>query len=186
MRARAEQPDMSSNEDLDRIAEEARGFLTRFKTLLIATVNPDGVPLASYAPFVRQKDHCFYIYVSELSRHTRDLDATAVASVLFIEDERDTIQLFARKRLIFDCRAELIARDSEEWREILDNFAETFGDVLDLLKPLADFKMFRLRPTEGMYVGGFGKAYRFTGAVPTSLEHIRESPGTRSKIQDTN
>ncbi|MFQ5755588.1 MAG: HugZ family protein [Acidiferrobacterales bacterium] len=164
---------MSSNENLDRIAEDARAFMAGFKTLLMATANADGGPLASYAPFVSGLDQSFYIYVSGLSKHTRDLDETGAASVLFIEDERDTNQPFARKRLVLDCRAEPVSRDSEEWHEILENFAETFGDVMDLLKPLADFKLFRLRPTAGMYVRGFGKAYRFTGAVPKDFEHIK-------------
>ncbi len=164
---------MSCNKELDRIAEEARAFMAGFETLLMATANADGKPLASYAPFVTGPDQAFYIYVSELSQHTRDLDETGAASVLFIEDEGDTNQPFARKRLVLDCRADPISRDSNEWRQVLNRFSERFGEVMDLLKPLADFKMFRLAPKEGVYVRGFGKAYRFSGGVPTDLEHIK-------------
>jgi putative heme iron utilization protein len=164
---------MSCNEELDRIAEEARAFMAGFKTLLLATANADGKPLASYAPFVTGPDQSFYIYVSGLSQHTRDLDETRAASVLFIEDETHANQPFARKRLVLDCRVQPISRDSNEWHRVLDGFSETFGEVMKLLKPLADFKMFRLAPKQGMYVRGFGKAYRFNGGLPADLEHVK-------------
>lgn len=159
--------------DPDQLTKEATQLLADVKTLLMSTVSSDGIPEASYAPFVRKDNNCFYIYVSQLSRHTSNLDATGVASVLFIQNEHEASQPFARKRLTFNCRAERVARESDKWNEVMDAFADTFGEVMTLIRPLGDFKLFRLKPDGGTFVRGFGKAYRFVGALPQNFDHIK-------------
>ncbi|MFQ5938408.1 MAG: HugZ family protein, partial [Acidiferrobacterales bacterium] len=166
--------------DSAQLAEEASRLFGRFKTLLMATASAEGIPEASYAPFVRLDDNCFYVYVSALSRHTANLNANPALSVLFIEDERDANQLFARARLTFDCRAELVTRESTAWTEIMDVLEEKFGNVIELIRPLQDFKLFRIRPENGIYVKGFAQAYRITGPELANFEHIKTSD-TRSK-----
>ena len=158
----------------NRPEDEARHLLDGFKTLLMSTVSTESVPDASYAPFVRMEDNSFYVYVSGLSRHTVNLEATGLASILFVEDERDAKQLFARRRLSFDCRVELIARESARWHEAMEVFSRKFGEVVDLIQPLRDFKLFCITPETGIYVKGFGRAYRITGANLDSFEHIDE------------
>ena len=165
-----DQPKSASN----RPEDEARHLLNGFSTLLMSTVSAEGIPDASYSPFVRMEDDCFYVYVSGLSRHTTNLEATGLVSVLFVEDERDAKQLFVRRRLSFDCRVELIPRDSATWKEVLEHFSRKFGDVIDVIQPLGDFKLFCIKPETGTYVRGFGRAYRVTGADLDSFEHIDE------------
>lgn len=163
--------------DSATLAAEARAFLASFRTLLMATVSADGAPEASYAPFIRADDNCFYVYVSGLSRHTGNLEGSGRVSVLFIEDERDVKQLFARTRLTFSCRAELIERESQRWHAIMDMFHDAFGNVIELIRPLADFKLFRLQPQSGIYVKGFAQAYRVSDAAIHTVEHIRDATG---------
>ncbi len=164
-------------DDSTTLAREARDFLAQFKTLVMATVDRSGSPEASYAPFVRGQDDCLYVYVSGLSRHTGNLAASGVVSVLLIEDESSAKQPFARRRLTFDCHAEPIARESEPWHAIMDLFDEKFGNVIDLLRPLRDFQLFRLRMQRGFYVKGFGQAYRISDAALKTVEHIRDAIG---------
>ena len=168
--------------DLITLAAEARAFLAHFRTLLMATVGSDGIPEASYAPFVRADDNCFCVYVSGLSRHTGNLETSGRVSVLFIEDERDVRQLFARTRLTFDCRAELIGRESERWQAIMNTFHDTFGNVIELIRPLTDFKLFRLRPQNGIYVRGFAQAYRVSDAAIENIKHIRDATGNTKPV----
>lgn len=168
--------------DSARLALEAREFLARFKTLIMATLSTDGAPEASYAPFVRAQDDCFYVYVSGLSRHTGNLAASGVLSVLLIEDEGSVKQPFARRRLTFDCRAERIARESEPWHVIMAMFDEKFGNVMDLIRPLKDFELFRLRPQSGIYVKGFAQAYRISDAALKTVEHIRDATGNTKPV----
>jgi putative heme iron utilization protein len=152
------------------IVAEAGDFLAGFKTLLMATVSAEGVPDASYAPYVRIDDDAFYVNLSELSTHTGNLLATPRVSVMFVQSEDDTKQLFARKRLGFDADASVVERDSDRWCKIMDLFQAKFGEVMDLIRPLQDFKLFRLQPRSGVYVRGFAQAYPLTKA---DLENIR-------------
>ena len=144
------------------IVAEAGEFLARFRTLLMATVSEEGVPDASYAPYVRIDDGAFYVNLSDLSTHTRNLLSTPRASILFVQPEDDTKQLFARKRLSFDADADVIERDTDVWNRIMDLFETKFGEVMDLIRPLQDFRLFRLQPRSGVYVRGFAQAYPLT------------------------
>lgn len=153
------------------IVVEAGEFLAGFRTLLMATVSVDGVPDASYAPFVRIDDNAFYVNLSELSTHTGNLLATPRASVMFLQAEDDSKQLFARKRLSFDSDAGLVERDSTRWCQVMDLFADKFGDIMDLIRPLQDFKLLRVQPRSGIYVRGFAQAYPLEGS---ELEQLRQ------------
>lgn len=153
------------------IVVEAGEFLAAFRSLMMATVSADGVPDASYAPFVRIDDNAFYLNLSELSAHTGNLLSTPRVSVMFLQAEQDTKQLFARKRLSFDADATIVERDSQRWQQVMDIFAAKFGDIVDLIRPLQDFKLFRLQPRSGVYVRGFAQAYPLQG---DALEKLRE------------
>lgn len=158
----------------EAVVAEAGEFLSGFRSLLMATVSGDGVPDASYAPYVRIYDGAFYVNLSELSTHTGNLLATPRVSILFVQAEDDTKQLFARKRLSFDADAEVIERDSEHWCRIMDIFGEKFGEVMDLIRPLADFKLFRLQPRSGVFVRGFAQAYPLASADLERLQTVND------------
>ena len=143
----------------ESIVVEACEFLAGFRSLLMATVSADGIPDASYAPFVRIDDNAFYVNLSELSTHTGNLLSTLRVSVMFLQAEDDSKQLFARKRLSFDADVELVPRDTARWCQVMDLFADKFGDIMDLIRPLRDFKLFRFQPRSGVYVRGFAQAY---------------------------
>ena len=155
-------------------AEEARTFLGSFKTLQMATASASGEPEASYAPFVRTGDNAFCICVSDLSRHTGHLVATGRASVLIIEDESASTQLFTRRRLVFECAAEQVERGTARWHATMDVFERKFGEVIGLIRPLADFRMFALEPRRGVFVKGFGQAYRIEGPALDALRQVHD------------
>jgi hypothetical protein len=91
---------------------------------------------------------------------------------LLVEDEQDSRQLFARQRVSYDCDVSTVSRDEPEYDVLLDKFQQRFGNVIDLLRSLPDFILFKLRPYQGRYVVGFGKAYQLSGDVLMTLEHI--------------
>lgn len=163
------------NHNLERLVGEARDFMSGFRSLVLGTVDANGEPEASYAPFVHRPSEGFYVYVSELSRHTGNLKASGRASVLLIADERDAPQAFARTRLTFRCGAEEVSRDSDCWRRVLDNFEQRFGDVMSMIRPLADFHLFVLHPETGVYIRGLAQAYRFVGAELDEFIHMNRN-----------
>jgi putative heme iron utilization protein len=150
---------------------------TRFKqnvqTLQLSTLTSDGKPYASYSPFVVDELGNFYIFISQLAGHTQNLINNPQASILLIEDEADTRQIFARQRINYQCDVEVVNTDEADYVSQLDAMQTRFGSVMGLLKTLPDFILFRLTPYQGQYVVGFGKAYKLVGTGLLALEHIR-------------
>lgn len=129
------------------------------KTLLLSTLNDDGFPEISYAPCLRDEAGCFYIFISELANHTQNLMSCPKASLMFIADERDTQNLFARERLVYKCEAYEVEKEAQEYELRLDELQQRFGNIVSMLRTLPDFHLFRLAPYHGSYVVGFGRAY---------------------------
>lgn len=167
---------MSNSPQLSKFeaaAEAYRSFTDRFDSIMLATVSAEGQPNASYAPCVVDSARNIYIYISGLSTHTQNLQAVPQASVLFIEDEQDSQQIFARKRLSYDCTAELIAADDPAWTQVADQFQQRFGKMVELLRSLPDFRIVRLTPTRGRFVVGFGAAFAVDASDLTQLVQIQ-------------
>jgi len=141
------------------LAMDCQKLVNSQKTLLLSTASQESVPDISYAPYVRDQQGNFYIYVSELAAHTRNLLSNPLASVLFIRPETDSANLFARERVIFRCSVDRVMRDDEIYSSTLKALRDKFGDVVSVLSSLPDFHLFSLEPTHGLYIVGFGQAY---------------------------
>lgn len=148
---------------LEKVTAEYQKFTQEFQSIIISTVNEEGMPNGSYTPFIMDESKNIYIYVSGLSTHTQNLNVNPRASVLLIEDEAQTPQIFARRRLNYDCTATLIERETDEWKSIVDKFEVRFGEIIEMLRGLADFRIFKLTPHSGRFVIGFGQAYHISG-----------------------
>ncbi|MEA5572479.1 HugZ family protein [Calothrix sp. UHCC 0171] len=147
-------------------------FTEQFQSAVISTVSKDGIPNASYAPFVMDDLKNIYIYVSGLSTHTQNLNDVPKASVLFVEDESKTQQIFARRRLSYECNASLLKRDTATWMIVNSDFEARFGNIIKLFRDLPDFRIFQLTPTSGRFVVGFGAAYEVDATNLNKLIHV--------------
>ncbi|MBR8837050.1 MAG: pyridoxamine 5'-phosphate oxidase family protein [Stigonema ocellatum SAG 48.90 = DSM 106950] len=148
-----------------------QNFTDLFQSVILSTVSEDGIPNASYAPFVMDESKNIYIYVSGLSTHTQNLYSMPRVSVLFIEDESQTQQIFARRRLTFDCTPTVVDRDTELWNQIVHRFEARFGEIIQVFRDLPDFRIFQLIPSKGRFVIGFGAAYEVD---PNNLSTLEE------------
>lgn len=160
-------PNLSS----DQLAQLYQNFSAQFKSVILATVNEAAEPQASYAPCVIDEARNIYVFVSGLSAHTQNLTTTGKASALFVEDEAKTPQMFARKRLSYRCTASLLERESEHWRAIAQQFESRFGNIIEVMTGLPDFRIFQLRPQSGRFVVGFGAAYDVDPSDLSKLVH---------------
>jgi putative heme iron utilization protein len=159
----------------DEAIEAARGALARLRaarSLVLATLNEAGEPEASYAPFVIDEAGRFIVFVSRLSSHTANLLERGSASVLLIEDEADSAQIYARRRVSYRCNVERLDRAGKEGEVVLQGLAARHGEIIEVLRGLADFELVALRPRSGQLVVGFGRAYRLGGDRLDQLEHI--------------
>jgi putative heme iron utilization protein len=162
---------------LEKVQAEYEKFTEQFQSVIISTVNAQGTPNASYAPFVMDNSQNIYIYVSGLSTHTKNIYANPHVCVLFIEDETQTNQIFARRRLSFDCTGTLIERETNQWNHIVEQFQQRFGEIIEVLRGLSDFRIFQLTPSEGRFVVGFGAAYHISGDNLQQLVQITGDKG---------
>lgn len=162
----------SSKTATDALREEILQFRARFRSAVLGTVDSEGTPLASYAPFVTDEAGNFYVFVSGLSQHTRQMVENPRVSFLLLEDEQNTPQPFVRRRLTYACRATPVPRELALWQQTLERFASRFGDIIETLRSLADFQLFQLTPVSGNYVRGFGQAYRLEGADLAQIHHL--------------
>ena len=157
---------------LEKAQAEYEKFPEEFASIIISTVSKEGIPNASYAPFMMDDAKNIYIYVSGLSTHTQNIQANPLVSVLFIEDEAKTEQIFARRRLNFDCTATLIESETEKWNQIVEKFQVRFGELITTLRGLPDFRIFQLTPSAGRFVIGFGAAYHISSDNLNQLVQI--------------
>ncbi|MBT0342041.1 heme utilization protein HutZ, partial [Vibrio campbellii] len=95
-------------------------------------------------------------------------------SLMMIEDEDSSKQLFARKRLTFDAVATVVERDTEMWQQVVGQMKDRFGEIIDGLSQLEDFVLFNLKAEQGLFVKGFGQAYQVSGDDLVDFVHLQE------------
>tara|TARA_R110001599_G_scaffold203_2_gene768 strand:+ start:6000 stop:6482 length:483 start_codon:yes stop_codon:yes gene_type:complete len=156
----------------DNIRDNINALIESRKSILIASLNKSNLPEISATPFLKVGLH-FYIFISELASHTQNIKLNSKLSVMLIEDEQDTQNAFARKRLSYECTASLVEKNSQEWHTILNQFEEKQGKTVSLLKQLPDFHLFELSAISGNYIEGFGKAYRLSGEGLSQIELLK-------------
>lgn len=155
------------------VAPRVQELINASKSVILATVDAEGNPNSSYAPFV-QVDQTFYILVSFMAKHTKNLADGRKTSIMFIEDESATKQIYARERLTIDATTSQIERDSEVWNAVVAKLRETHGKVVEVISEMGDFILIALQPVKGSYVNGFGSAY-FVDANLEIIEHRNDA-----------
>jgi len=158
---------------LQSVFNDFERFISQRTTVILSTLNAALEAEASYAP-VLIKDGKFYIYISELAKHTHNLFENNGLSLLFIEDESEAENIFARKRATLKAQAQHIARDAEGWDDIMDAYVEHLGETAKMLRNLQDFHLFELTCLKGSYVRGFAQAYALSGDQLNEVRHIND------------
>ena len=165
---------------MKKIYKEYIDFLRKSKSVYISSIDDNLRPEISYSPCIIDNEKNVYILVSNLSKRTSSLVQGRNVSLMFIEPEDQCEELYARIRLNFDCSTKQIDRQTEKWNEQISIFLDKFGDIINILKSLSDFKMFCFSPISGTFVKGFGKAYTIEGSSLDHISHISFS--TREKM----
>jgi len=157
--------------DTDSARQDYLALRDRVNSAQLATLGCDATPEASYAPCVWRDGHCF-VFLSELASHTQNIKLDPSISLLLIEAEAAAGNAFARKRISLFGSAEIVARTDDTYKTVINDFYHSFGDVMKLIEPLADFHLFRIIVQRGRFIRGFGQAYELTGDRLEQLIHI--------------
>ena len=171
---------------MKKIYNEYVEFMSNSKSVYISSIgeHKGGVaPEISYSPCIVDEDRNIYILVNTLSKRTESLLAQRNVSLMFIEPEEQCEEIYVRTRLIFLCNTLQISREMGAghllWDEKAEQFTAKFGDIINILVSLKDFKMFRFIPIRGTFVKGFGKAYTIEGKDMDSIKHISFTAGEK-------
>lgn len=156
-----------------RLGPEIKEFRQERKTIQLATVDAEGRPNVSYAPFVQNQEG-YFVLISQIARHARNLEVNPQVSLMMIEDEDSSKQLFARKRLTFDAVATVVERNTELWQQVVAQMEGRFGEIIQGLSQLEDFVLFNLKVDSGLFVKGFGQAYQVSGDDLVDFVHLQE------------
>ncbi|WP_298939395.1 heme utilization protein HutZ [uncultured Psychromonas sp.] len=167
------QPSIKQQRLRELLAPEIRAFMSSKKTLQLATVDVNGRPNISYAPFVQDADG-YYVLISEMARHTQNIFANPVVSLMLIEDESDANNLYARTRLTFDAHVQIVSRETEKWADIIPLMIERLGNTAELLTQLGDFHLVQLITEQGLFVKGFGQAYKVSSDDLVDFLHLKK------------
>lgn len=164
--------------------QQCETFFISRKSLILSTLDAQGALETSVAPFI-YKDDKLYIFVSELAKHTQnllgviesnkqstDLNTPGLVSAILLADEAQTEQLFARERMTLQLSVEEILAKDKAFSDLLNEFAEQFGEVVSVLRGLSDFHLFEFTIQTGGYVKGFGQAFAFENKPCNGLQPI--------------
>ena len=155
-------------------AGKCAALQTRVRSVQLATLGEGNEPHCGYTPYIQDgKD--LIVFISQLAVHTRDLLANPNVGTMLIEDEQDTNNLFARCRVRHQCEAKVIQPEDPQYTPLLDRYQERHGKVVTLIRQLPDFVLFRLIPSSGMLVIGFGEAYRIEGDDMDKFVHVQKA-----------
>ncbi|MGF1731387.1 heme utilization protein HutZ [Photobacterium kasasachensis] len=157
----------------NRLGPEIKEFRESCLTLQLATVDVEGKPNVSYAPFALLEDG-YYVLISQIAKHARNLLENPQVSLMMIEDEGTSKTIYARKRLTFEANVVVVERNSERWLAAVAELKARFGEIVDGLSGLEDFTLFRLEPTQGLFVKGFGQAFQVSGDDLVDFVHLQE------------
>ena len=145
------------------LPQEVIDFRRNFKSVVLATLSADGVPDASYTPYILDDDGNILIFVSELAQHTKNLFHSPKISLLWIEGEEHSRNLFARRRLTLQCDARELHSGTAQWNAALTRMQHVHGKTIEVLRSLPDFHLFTLEARRGNYVRGFARAFTASG-----------------------
>jgi len=141
------------------IPEKIDELVKERTSLVLATTDPNGNPVASQTPYALDEDGNFLILVSGLAEHGKNLPGMKKVNIMLMEDESGLANPFARKRLSYSCHVEMIEPGSDARTRGEELLEQRFGKFVQTLFSLPDFSMYRLSPVNGRFVAGFGAAY---------------------------
>ena len=151
---------------------EKNNLIKNCNLIFISTVNIDGEPNISYAPTYIDDKYNFYIYISTLAKHTKNIIDTNKISFMVIEQNAQNI--FAKKRITLNGDITIIDRKTNLFNELMNEMKNKLGDTIDMIKHMEDFYLIKIKPISGLLVHGFAKAFVLHGKGLNEIRHLND------------
>lgn len=134
------------------------------RTAALGTLH-DGAPLVSlvlYAPTVDCS--AFYMHISRLAQHTQAILRDPQVGLLIAEPDTGTQDPQTLARVSLQGTASEVLRTDADYEAIRALYLQRFPTAAMTLS-LGDFAFFRVIPSRGRFVAGFGQIFNLTGAT---------------------
>jgi putative heme iron utilization protein len=144
---------------MDSATEQTLARLIRNTRLAaLGTIHDGGPNLAMVAYAFADDFSSFYIHVSNLGKHTRDMEIDPHVSLLITEadDRRPDPQTLVRVSI--QGTAMKIEKNEPEYERIKTIYLARFPEAEQLFS-FGDFHLWAIRPGGGRFVAGFGQAF---------------------------
>ena len=156
---------------------QARTLLRAARSATLATAK-DGQPFAGLVTPACAPDLSVLLLLSSLSEHTRHLDADGRCAVMVVGDAAEANpQTAPRLTVMGEALPEPDPALKARWvaRHPYAAFYAGFSD----------FRLFRVRPTGGHFIGGFASAHRFrAGELVADAEAVAAIAAVETEILD--
>lgn len=160
---------LSYNDGMDATSEQTLARLIRSTRIAALGTLHEGEPnLAMVAYVVAGDFSAFYIHVSRLGKHTRDMEADPRVSLLITEADDGRLDPQTLARVSIRGLAEILPRSDSSYLQVKDIYLTRFPDAEQLFS-LGDFNVWRITPKAGRYVAGFARAFNL---VPEALRKV--------------
>jgi putative heme iron utilization protein len=115
----------------------------------------------------------FWLHLSQLAIHTRDITSDPRVGLMIAENDSGADDPQTLARLSIQGTAEAVAADNPEYDVARALYLSRFPAASSSFA-LGDFSLYRIVPSRGRYIGGFGEIHNVTA------EHFRKAASTVS------
>lgn len=154
---------------MDSSSEQILARLIRSTRVAALGTLHDGEPNLAMVAYAFAGDFsAFYIHVSRLGKHTRDMETDPRVSLLIseVDDGRSDPQALARVSV--RGAAEILPRSDSSYVQVKDIYLRRFPDAEKLFS-LGDFNVWSITPKAGRFVAGFARAFNL---APETLRRV--------------
>ncbi len=141
--------------------DEVRAFILARRQAVLAVCDA-GEPLTAMTAYVAEPGLAgLLIHLSDLSPHKRVLLKHPTCSLLIAESDDGRAEVMSLARVMLQGVAAKIEKSSDDYAAAKARFLARLP-ASKLMFDLPDFDLFRITPTGGRFIGGFGRAFAFT------------------------
>jgi putative heme iron utilization protein len=154
---------------MDAASEQTLAHLIRSTRIAALGSLHEGEPNLAMVAYVFAGDlSAFYIHVSRLGKHTKDMETDPRVSLLITEadDGRRDPQTLARVSI--RGLAEVLPRNDPSHAQVKAIYLERFPEAEQLFS-LGDFNLWKITPKGGRFVAGFARAFNL---APEALRKV--------------
>lgn len=138
----------------------------------------DGAPLVSMVLYAPTADFsAFYLHISRLAQHTQAILRDPQVGLLIAEPDTGAQDPQTLARVSLQGSTSEVLRSDPDYEAIRAFYLQRFPTATMTLS-LGDFAFFRIVPSRGRFVAGFGQIFNLTAATlqAAALAHPATSP----------